>query len=234
MREDGPRSGAAGEAGRQSTRPDRVAPRPAMVTYGRGDRARRLLASAASGRRRSACARRAVPRARRRRRAGLRAGRPRRRQDARAHAVPRAPLERQDVSVRNAPQRLRRSAGAAAARQPRRACRRRRAIGRDAVRARSLYPQLLRRRRPDGAAPGQGRERARRLPRGCRWCRSRSAIPRGFCSAACDGGTRSNRACSSQATHSFSAGLRGFATTACRESCRAPLRRSSRWLDAST
>ena len=77
--------------------------------------------------------------------------------DARQNAVSWPPLEREDVSIRVNAGRLRRSAGAAAAAGASDAragdCGR----GRDDHRAGSLHPQLLRCRRQDGTAPGQGR-----------------------------------------------------------------------------
>ena len=71
-------------------------------------------------------------------------------------------------ALRDAPQRLRQPAGAAAAGDVRAAGARHRARRRHDAGAGSLHPQLLRCRRPHGAAPGQGRERAidRRRPAG--------------------------------------------------------------------
>ena len=159
-----------------------------------------------------------VPRARRRRRAGLRADRARRRQDARPHAVPRPPLEREDVPLRDAPHRLRRPAGAAAARRLRAAGARHRAGGRHDARRRPLHPELLRRRRPDGAAPGQGRERAS-LAAGLPVVSVSLGDTARFLFGGLRRRIRSRRGCWSQATRSSSAVRRACAITACRASC---------------
>ena len=203
--------------------------RLAMVAYGNGDRARRVSlprTTCRSTRQRALVD--AVPRARRRRRPGLRARRARRRQDARAHAVPRPSLERQDLSVRADAHRLRRPAGAAAAGRASRAWRAtsRASAGHDA-RRRPLHPQLLRRRRPHGAAPGQGRERA--LDCGRATGRLGVARRHGALSVrrACVARIRWRRCRSSRATRSCSAAPRGCAITVCRASCPAPRRRSS-------
>ena len=92
-------------------------------------------------------------------------------------------------------------------------------VGHDA-RRRSLHPQLLRRRRPDGAAPGQGRERAidrRRAAGGVGVARRHGAVS---VRRDCGAGIRSRRGCSNRATRSSSAARRGCAITACRASSR--------------
>ena len=106
-----------------------------------------------------------------------------------------------------------------------------RRVGRHVAGPGHLHHQLLRRRRPDGAAPGQGRERASRSPPACRSSRCRSATPRGFCSAGRAAATRSRRCCWSRATRSCSAAPRGCAITACRASSQA---RSAGTRDAGT
>ena len=67
-----------------------------------------------------------------------------------------------------------------------------------------------------------------RSRRECRSCLCRSAMPRGFCSAARDGATRSRRCAWSPATASCSAVPRGCGITASRAFCPAPHRPVSR------
>ena len=168
-----------------------------------------------------------LPRARRRRRARLRADRSRRREDARQNAVSRPPLEREDVSIRVNAVRLRWSAGSAASAGAANARSRDCRSGGDDHRSGSLHPELLRRGRTDGIAPGQGRRAANRLPRAFRLCRCRSATPRAFCSAGSSAAIPSTPLRSSRAMRSSSAGPRGCAITACRALLRARLRQSS-------
>ncbi len=101
-------------------------------------------------------------------------------------------------------------------------------------RAGSLHPQLLRRRRQDGIAPGQGR----RSRIDCRGHSRRIGLDRRHRALsvrraeAARSGRRRLR--SNRATRSCSAGPRGCAITACRASLRARLRRSSDCRAAST
>ena len=84
------------------------------------------------------------------------------------------------------------------------------------ARRRPLHPQLLRRRRPHGTAPGQGRER--RVARGRRAGRVGVARRHGAVSVRrdCAVAIRSRRSRSSRATRSSSAVRRGCAITASR------------------
>ena len=102
-----------------------------------------------------------------------------------------------------------------------------RARRRHAARRRSLHPELLRCRRPHGAASGQGRERAiarGRPARGVDVARRHRAVPVRRPEAA---RIRSSRGCSSPATRLCSAARRACGITASRGSCPAPRRRSS-------
>ena len=119
-----------------------------------------------AGRRRAARDLRALPVPDGWSRRRVRAGRPRRRQDARPHAVPGPALERQDLP-------LRADAHATSTTSRRRRCpttfaRSRATLARSAgmtLDAGPLHHELLRRRGPDGPAPGQGREPSARSPR---------------------------------------------------------------------
>ncbi len=155
-----------------------------------------------------------LPRLDRRRGPRLRASCSRRRQDARQNALPWPSLERKDLSIRAHASRLRRAAGAAAASGVSSTRSRDRDPRGNEPQSRPVHPQLLRRRREDGVAPGQGRGPGVD-------CRGRSGgvgVDRrhGELSVRrCSGGaTLSRRSRSNQEMRSSSAGPRGCATTA--------------------